>query len=403
MEHDNDHTSNDHMSEAGADIIEAAAQIVDGARSAELGEDDGEEAGRASAPDRTQTASADGEPRHFPSGRRMRASVRSAHRRAERAARQTPADDDAAPRRAEASETQESAEPADAADDARTRAAAAAKNVTEHAAEGYAYLKGRVAEGYDGLKDRAAETVDNVKETTSRKTDEARSFAAEKAHAAGAYLSSKAASATSTASEVARGVASRISEASQAASAAVEEHDGAPAVAQVSSPTPSSDDVTSDEMRDSDDAPTAQTPADAPTAREPTKQEVDVDEGAQDEQPTAADTAGPATQDTDAGAAASREQDAAERPTSHATPRASSRSRRGGVLSGIGARLKVFYEDHLNAIFYGIAGVISAILILAIGFWRALLVIVLCAIGIAYGRYRDGDPSTVAFFRRLFR
>lgn len=62
-----------------------------------------------------------------------------------------------------------------------------------------------------------------------------------------------------------------------------------------------------------------------------------------------------------------------------------------------------YYPKHRNAVIYGLLGFIVAILILTVGFWPILLVVLLTAAGVIYGRYQDGNPKVCAFFDHLFR
>ncbi len=54
---------------------------------------------------------------------------------------------------------------------------------------------------------------------------------------------------------------------------------------------------------------------------------------------------------------------------------------------------KPFLEKNGHALVYGIIGLIAAILILTIGLLPVLLLAALSAIGVAIGRYRDGDAT----------
>ena len=53
------------------------------------------------------------------------------------------------------------------------------------------------------------------------------------------------------------------------------------------------------------------------------------------------------------------------------------------------------FPGHTNAVVGGACGLVVAILIFVIGFWRALFVI-------AVGQYLDGDPKVAAFISRIF-
>lgn len=61
-----------------------------------------------------------------------------------------------------------------------------------------------------------------------------------------------------------------------------------------------------------------------------------------------------------------------------------------------------FLVNHKCTALYGIVGLVIGILILVVGFWPVLLVVVTTYLGIAYGRYRDGDPRMTKFLARHF-
>ena len=49
----------------------------------------------------------------------------------------------------------------------------------------------------------------------------------------------------------------------------------------------------------------------------------------------------------------------------------------------------------------GIGGCVIAALILLAGFWPTVLLVLFAAVGVAIGRYRDGDQKTRAAMRNL--
>ena len=60
------------------------------------------------------------------------------------------------------------------------------------------------------------------------------------------------------------------------------------------------------------------------------------------------------------------------------------------------------FPGHEHAFVGGACGLLLALLIFAIGFWKAFFVAVLVAIGVLVGQYLDGDTRVVELIRRLF-
>jgi len=60
------------------------------------------------------------------------------------------------------------------------------------------------------------------------------------------------------------------------------------------------------------------------------------------------------------------------------------------------------FPGHENAVFGGICGLVVALLIFIIGFWKALFVVICVLVGVAIGQYMDGNPTVVKAFRRFF-
>lgn len=60
------------------------------------------------------------------------------------------------------------------------------------------------------------------------------------------------------------------------------------------------------------------------------------------------------------------------------------------------------FPGHTNAVVGGACGLVVAILIFVIGFWKALFVTACIAVGVAVGQYLDGDPKVAAFISRIF-
>ena len=58
-------------------------------------------------------------------------------------------------------------------------------------------------------------------------------------------------------------------------------------------------------------------------------------------------------------------------------------------------------SEHMHAVIGGIFGLVAALCIFCIGFWKTLFVSLLVCAGIALGQYLDGDPKIINFLRRL--
>ncbi len=57
---------------------------------------------------------------------------------------------------------------------------------------------------------------------------------------------------------------------------------------------------------------------------------------------------------------------------------------------------------HSNTIIFAIVGLIAAILLFQVGFWRMLVLVVFIVIGIAIGESLDGDPRLINMFKGFF-
>ncbi|MDJ1121987.1 DUF2273 domain-containing protein [Olsenella sp. YH-ols2217] len=58
---------------------------------------------------------------------------------------------------------------------------------------------------------------------------------------------------------------------------------------------------------------------------------------------------------------------------------------------------------HGNAVLFGIAGGVVALVILYVGFFQALLIAILVLAGVAFGQWLDGDPVIINALSRLLR
>lgn len=60
------------------------------------------------------------------------------------------------------------------------------------------------------------------------------------------------------------------------------------------------------------------------------------------------------------------------------------------------------FPGHEHAAIWGFIGFLVALLFFAIGFWRALVVVLLVVVGVAFGQMLDGDPKIINTLRRIF-
>lgn len=69
---------------------------------------------------------------------------------------------------------------------------------------------------------------------------------------------------------------------------------------------------------------------------------------------------------------------------------------------GLRSWLHETFPGHENAVICGFVGFLVALLFFIIGFWRTLLVVLLVAVGVAFGQVLDGDPKIINTLRGLF-
>lgn len=60
------------------------------------------------------------------------------------------------------------------------------------------------------------------------------------------------------------------------------------------------------------------------------------------------------------------------------------------------------FPGHRNAVFFGLVGLVAALLIFWIGFFRVLFVAVFVVCGVAFGQWLDGDARIVKAVKKLF-
>lgn len=57
---------------------------------------------------------------------------------------------------------------------------------------------------------------------------------------------------------------------------------------------------------------------------------------------------------------------------------------------------------HGNEIFFGLVGLLAAVLFFVVGFWQTLAIVLLVIVGVAFGQWVDGKPTILNAVKRLF-
>lgn len=60
------------------------------------------------------------------------------------------------------------------------------------------------------------------------------------------------------------------------------------------------------------------------------------------------------------------------------------------------------FPGHEHAFWGGVLGLLTAILFLVLGLWRALVIVALVIVGVAIGQMLDGESKIMDLVRRLF-
>lgn len=66
------------------------------------------------------------------------------------------------------------------------------------------------------------------------------------------------------------------------------------------------------------------------------------------------------------------------------------------------ARLLHWAGENFHTVLFMAIGLLVALCMLAFGFWRTLLVVLLVGTGYVYGSWRDGNPRLLARIRRFY-
>lgn len=71
-------------------------------------------------------------------------------------------------------------------------------------------------------------------------------------------------------------------------------------------------------------------------------------------------------------------------------------------FSHVSAWVSKTFPGHENAFWGGVLGLLAAIVLLAFGIFKTLILVVLVVAGIAVGQLVDGDPKLIRALQRLF-
>lgn len=71
-------------------------------------------------------------------------------------------------------------------------------------------------------------------------------------------------------------------------------------------------------------------------------------------------------------------------------------------FSRVSAWVSKTFPGHENAFWGGVLGLLAAIVLLAFGIFKTLILVVLVVAGIAVGQLVDGDPKLIRALQRLF-
>ena len=82
-------------------------------------------------------------------------------------------------------------------------------------------------------------------------------------------------------------------------------------------------------------------------------------------------------------------------------PAAESRAEATEAPQGRLAWLTSIFTGHSYAALGGVCGLVVALLVFFVGFWKTLFVCLLVLVGVAFGQYLDGDPKIVNRIREL--
>lgn len=139
----------------------------------------------------------------------------------------------------------------------------------------------------------------------------------------------------------------------------------------------------------------------APAAPEPTISiEVESDQEASEPEPFRPAETSAAVEDDEA----SHPTPSVE-PTQRRDPRETGAAARKGLTDAVGKVVSMFdgvAPGHSNTIIFGIIGVIAALLLFSVGFWRMIVLVLFILVGVAIGESLDGDPRIINMVKGFF-
>lgn len=72
------------------------------------------------------------------------------------------------------------------------------------------------------------------------------------------------------------------------------------------------------------------------------------------------------------------------------------------VLGDTDEHIGRYAGSHRNTVLFGLIGLVAALAVLFLGFWRTLVIAVFVLVGVIIGQALDGDNGIINFFRRHF-
>lgn len=72
------------------------------------------------------------------------------------------------------------------------------------------------------------------------------------------------------------------------------------------------------------------------------------------------------------------------------------------VLGDTDEHIERYAGSHRNTVLFGLIGLVAALLVLFLGFWRTVVIAAFVLVGVIIGQALDGDNGIINFFRRHF-
>lgn len=71
-------------------------------------------------------------------------------------------------------------------------------------------------------------------------------------------------------------------------------------------------------------------------------------------------------------------------------------------VEGVRSTIEGVFPGKSNTVLFGVIGLIAALLLLSVGFWRMLIISIFVFIGVAVGQTLDGNPKLLNWIKDLF-